>query len=210
LRFFGFGEALGRAARALLKLGFMQNRSCSGLLAFVSSVIAFAAIACGGSDAPASDQEAVTKSPTSSSSSSDSAKSSSKEAPAATSSSSSSSGSSDAEPTAAVIASLPSCCDGRAKCVPNDKLTDTSSLTACTPAGASCVPTEMISKTFKPKTCKGTISLLKKDYDGVCLSTCLDIEEKDKLDQGSCSSDDVCVPCTNPLTGDPTGAPGCQ
>jgi hypothetical protein len=95
--------------------------------------------------------------------------------------------------------------------VPDDQLpADKSALSACSPAGSSCVPTEMISKDFKPKTCKGTISALQKDYDGVCLSNCLDIEQKDYLSQGGCTADEICVPCANPLNGDPTGAPGCQ
>jgi hypothetical protein len=45
----------------------------------------------------------------------------------------------------------------------------------------------------------------------VCVSDCVELDIVDTffVGQGSCPAAHSCVPCVNPLTGDPTGAPGC-
>ena len=80
----------------------------------------------------------------------------------------------------------------------------------CTASSNLCVPTEMVAGNFTPATCTGS-GFLVGDYTGVCLSTCLDFGiESIVLDQGSCDDIHECVPCTNPIDGSPTGAPGCS
>ena len=46
-------------------------------------------------------------------------------------------------------------------------------------------------------------------YAGVCLPLCLNIPMSFMLDQADCAESYVCAPCSNPLTGEATGAPGC-
>jgi hypothetical protein len=99
------------------------------------------------------------------------------------------------------------------KCVPSSVIpsSEQSDLDQdeCTDSSSLCVPTEMLSPGFMPQTCSASGFLIG-DYTGVCLSTCLDFGlESLALDQGNCDDIHQCVPCTNPLTGDPTGAPGC-
>ena len=73
-----------------------------------------------------------------------------------------------------------------------------------------CVPDENLAATFKPPACTGQ-GLIGGSYTGVCLSKCLDFGFIQSLgiSQGSCDDLHDCAPCTNPLTGQPTGAPGC-
>jgi len=72
-----------------------------------------------------------------------------------------------------------------------------------------CVPTEMLAPSFKPPACTGNGFLIGQ-YTGVCLSKCLSFGIQGiVLAQGSCDDLHKCAPCTNPLTGQPTGAPGC-
>jgi hypothetical protein len=62
---------------------------------------------------------------------------------------------------------------------------------------------------FKPPSCTGTL-LFFLGYSGVCLPNCLPSLSGTQgalLSQGSCTkSGDLCAPCTNPLTGQSTGA----
>lgn len=73
-----------------------------------------------------------------------------------------------------------------------------------------CVPTENLAPDFKPPACTGQ-GLIGGSYTGVCLSKCLQFGFIQQLgiSQGSCDNLHDCAPCTNPLTGQPTGAPGC-
>ncbi len=111
---------------------------------------------------------------------------------------------------------LPSCCDGRAKCVPNAAVPDAEksnlgqdSCEDITPDAFLCVPNELIDPGYVPPTCSAT-SFLIGDYTGVCLSTCLDFGIKGiALAKGDCADNTICAPCNDPLTGAPTGAPGC-
>jgi hypothetical protein len=110
------------------------------------------------------------------------------------------------------------CCtkDGapQGRCIPTAQVpsAEQSDLDAdeCTQGQALCVPSEMLPTTFTPMPCTGS-SFLTGDYTGVCLSTCLDFGFFDSLaiSQGSCDDLHECAPCSNPLTGQPTGAPGC-
>jgi hypothetical protein len=100
------------------------------------------------------------------------------------------------------------------KCLPTSMIpsTEQSNLDVheCVKGQELCVPTEMIPTTFKPTACTGS-TLLTGSYTGVCLSTCLKFGFFQSLGiaQGSCDDIHECAPCTNPLTGQPTGAPGC-
>lgn len=73
-----------------------------------------------------------------------------------------------------------------------------------------CVPSENLDPSFKPPACTGQ-GLIGGPYTGVCLSKCLKFGFIQSLgiSQGSCDDLHDCAPCTNPLTGRPTGAPGC-
>jgi hypothetical protein len=100
---------------------------------------------------------------------------------------------------------LPSCCtDGNAHCVPSAHVPsgDVAALAACT--GGYCVPDEFITNPdYVPPSCtafNGT--------PGVCLSLCVPQVEQYKsiLTQASCAATELCAPCTNPLTQQPSGA----
>ena len=81
---------------------------------------------------------------------------------------------------------------------------------SCKASTDSCVPSEMLNiATFKPEACSGN-GFLVGAYTGVCLSKCLSFGIQGiVLSQGSCDDIHTCAPCTNPLSGQPTGAPGC-
>jgi len=101
------------------------------------------------------------------------------------------------------------------KCVPKTVIPSTlqSNLgtDACTNTNTDlCVPSENLDPNFKPTACTGQ-GLIGGSYTGVCLSKCLKFGFFQQLgiSQGSCDDVHNCAPCTNPLTGQPTGAPGC-
>jgi hypothetical protein len=112
--------------------------------------------------------------------------------------------------------SLPTCCDGRAKCVPDAAVpaSEASNLSqdTCsdvTPDAFLCVPNEMLDMTYVPPACSAN-SFLIGAYTGVCLSDCLDFGLAGiAMANGDCADHFKCAPCTNPLSGAPTGAPGC-
>jgi hypothetical protein len=84
----------------------------------------------------------------------------------------------------------------------------------CTDATTLCVPTENLKASFMPPACTGQGllgGLTNQTYTGVCLSKCLHFSFIQQLGigQGNCDNIHLCAPCTNPLTGQPTGAPGC-
>jgi hypothetical protein len=107
---------------------------------------------------------------------------------------------------------LADCCKvrnvGRGKCVPRtdvplafqERLSDRE----CT-GNDLCVPNENLDPNVKPVVCASS------NGKGVCVSNCLEFGflEEIFLDQGSCRSDQTCVPCRDPGTGQPTNAPGC-
>ncbi|CAN5925787.1 hypothetical protein BH11MYX4_BH11MYX4_11700 [soil metagenome] len=112
------------------------------------------------------------------------------------------------------------CCSkhgtSRAKCVPKaivpasqaGNLDDDGG--TCAKDAELCVPNEMLQPNFKGPACTGS-TFLTGGYTGVCLSDCLSFSfiEKLGISRGSCTDDFKCAPCTNPLTGKATGAPGC-
>jgi len=123
----------------------------------------------------------------------------------------------DPGPTQPIVL-FPSCCSengtDEGRCVPTSIIpsTEQKNLDAdsCKVADNLCLPSEMLDiATFKPPTCTAT-GFLVGSYTGVCLSSCLSFGIQGiALAQGSCDSIHTCAPCTNPLTGAATGAPGC-
>lgn len=112
--------------------------------------------------------------------------------------------------------SLPSCCDGRARCVPNaaipEPLQETLEEDDCEDIQEDaflCVPNELLDPTHVPPACSADGFLIG-PYTGVCLSDCLSFGLQGLfLSEGTCADGYECVPCQNPLSGEPTGAPGC-
>jgi hypothetical protein len=112
------------------------------------------------------------------------------------------------------------CCSSqgtsRAKCVPTTivpqsqqgNLDDDDG--TCQKGAELCVPNEMLQPNFKGPACSGS-TLLTGDYTGVCLSDCLSFGFIQSLgiSRGNCTQGFKCAPCTNPLSGKATGAPGC-
>jgi hypothetical protein len=109
---------------------------------------------------------------------------------------------------------FPSCCDARATCVPDSLLTpdqiDHLEGGDCDD-GQECVPNEDLDPSFHAPACSGVNLFTGDAYTGFCVSDCADLTLLGRLtlDQGTCSGHHTCVPCINPLTGSPTGAPGC-
>ncbi len=123
----------------------------------------------------------------------------------------------DPGPTKPIVL-FPSCCSengtDEGRCVPTEIIpsSEQSNLSqdSCATGAGLCVPSEMLSlSTFKPATCTAT-GFLVGNYTGVCLSDCLSFGIQGiALAQGTCSDEHTCAPCKNPLSGQPTGAPGC-
>jgi hypothetical protein len=123
----------------------------------------------------------------------------------------------DPGPTQPIVL-FPSCCSengtDEGRCVPDEIIpsSETSNLDqdSCTSSTDSCVPSEMLDiSTFQPPACTGD-GFLVGAYTGVCLSNCLSFGIQGiVLSQGSCDDIHTCAPCTNPITQQPTGAPGC-
>jgi hypothetical protein len=106
---------------------------------------------------------------------------------------------------------------GRGKCVPKSSVPSNLQKNlgdddgTCTKDVDVCVPAEFVTQPgYKGSPCQGS-SFITGSYTGVCLSDCLEFGFFQSLgiSKGSCSSGNKCVPCTNPLDGKPTGAPGC-
>jgi hypothetical protein len=123
----------------------------------------------------------------------------------------------DPGPTKPIVL-FPSCCSengtDEGRCIPDEIVPSSEqknlSQDSCTASTDSCVPSEMLNiATFKPEACTGN-GFLVGAYTGVCLSNCLSFGIQGiVLSQGSCDGIHTCAPCTNPLSGQPTGAPGC-
>ncbi|HVH47732.1 MAG TPA: hypothetical protein VM925_35595 [Labilithrix sp.] len=77
-----------------------------------------------------------------------------------------------------------------------------------------CVPSENVDLKSVPALCKPSTSPSSPTTggNGVCVSNCIKftILENIVLQQGSCRSDQTCIPCKHPQNGQPTGAPGCK
>jgi hypothetical protein len=102
---------------------------------------------------------------------------------------------------------LPACTTcGGAHCLPNSLVPAefAAQLGACD-AASKCVPDEFIASggNFIPATCASVAGA-----EGRCLSKCLpDVQaQANLLPQSTCTADQLCAPCFNPLDGTPTGA----
>lgn len=99
------------------------------------------------------------------------------------------------------------CCGGDGLCVPSDELADfdpNSFARDTCEEPALCVPEAFASDPrYVPPTCT-----LIAGAEGRCLSTCLPAiaSELDRLPRATCSPTEVCAPCFDAFTGDPTGA----
>jgi hypothetical protein len=111
---------------------------------------------------------------------------------------------------------LAACCSGAAKCVPDaavpSTLTSNLDQDSCVDMQL-CVPNDLLA--FQqgtgpaPRACTANGFLIGQ-YTGVCLSDCLKFGLQGiVLARGDCDQDFKCAPCVNPLSGQPTGAPGC-
>jgi len=103
---------------------------------------------------------------------------------------------------------FPKCCSNRGVCVPPSLAADQAANLArdtCS-AGNLCAPQELTDPTFKPKTCNSIDGA-----EGRCISTCAGgavAQQKDRLPTAGCGANEVCAPCYDPITGDPTGSCG--
>jgi hypothetical protein len=115
---------------------------------------------------------------------------------------------------------LAACCDGAAKCVPQaavpGELTSNLEQDDCEDIQQDafyCVPNDLLAYQTgsgpAPSACTANGFIIGQ-YSGVCLSNCLSFGLQGiALARGNCPSDYTCAPCVNPLSGEPTGAPGC-
>jgi hypothetical protein len=114
-----------------------------------------------------------------------------------------------------MAANLPACCTdigGAAHCVPASFIPSglAAELGSCSVGGSGgyCVPDKQIQKgaNYQPATCIASIG----KTPGVCLSLCVAAVANNPqvhlLRQDGCDTNEVCVPCVNPLSGESTGA----
>lgn len=99
------------------------------------------------------------------------------------------------------------CCpDQSGLCVPPDILDPTQAKAlaqdTCA-AGNLCAPAKFADPTFHPKVCDSVGGA-----EGRCLSKCVALVSKnaDLLPAGNCGANELCAPCTDPRTGELTGA----
>jgi hypothetical protein len=103
---------------------------------------------------------------------------------------------------------LATCCEDRGRCLPKSALSSeqASNFDArdCNDSEQLCVPMPFLDSEFKPAMC--TVAAL--GAEGRCLPRCLpSIEaQAQRLAQDGCPRDQLCAPCFDPLTGEPTGA----
>jgi hypothetical protein len=107
------------------------------------------------------------------------------------------------------------CCEnnGGGHCIPTDNIPG-DLLDSVEPLGCGqdnvCVPDEVTDPSIGIDTCTGSIPFLVESYEGVCLSKCLKLPMDILIWSGTCPKTHDCVPCSDPLTGGPSGAPGCD
>ena len=98
------------------------------------------------------------------------------------------------------------CSDQSGLCVPPDIVDATQAKAlaqdTCT-AGNLCAPAKFADPTFHPQECTSVGGA-----EGRCLSKCVSLVSKnsDLLPAGGCAANELCAPCTDPRTGELTGA----
>jgi hypothetical protein len=104
---------------------------------------------------------------------------------------------------------LDACCNSQARCVPKSLIPEEYSsqlaTDSCDATHEACVPLSMAQvERFVPQAC--VVAAL--GAEGRCLSECLPAvaEQADLLEQDGCAEAHRCVPCFDPLSGEPTGA----
>jgi hypothetical protein len=103
--------------------------------------------------------------------------------------------------------SLPTCCEevGGAHCFAlPDSVDDLSAVLALCDGGGQCVPDAILESggVWTPSPCTSVFG-----SPGVCMSRCVPAvaEKANLLPQDSCVATDLCVPCNDPVSGEPTG-----
>ncbi|MEY4583460.1 MAG: hypothetical protein RL701_8163 [Pseudomonadota bacterium] len=100
------------------------------------------------------------------------------------------------------------CCDGGGRCVPRSIVDESAQGQldhgSCADEEALCVPSPWLQDPpVKPAACHAF-----GDYEGRCLAACLPqvAERADRLRQDTCEASERCVPCFDPITGEPSGS----
>jgi hypothetical protein len=98
------------------------------------------------------------------------------------------------------------CTTGKAHCLPNEMVPgDMADQLGVCDAESKCVPDEFIASlgNYQPAFCESL-----GNAEGRCMSPCLPevALQADRLTQSTCPSTHICVPCTDPLSGEDTGA----
>ena len=108
------------------------------------------------------------------------------------------------------LSGLTACCQdegGQAHCLDESKATDglKAKMAKCS-GGGLCVPDHILKNGNKVKKC--TTQFTGPNAPGACRSLCIPEvkERKSLLKQLDCDPGEVCAPCINPLTGQPSGA----
>jgi hypothetical protein len=105
-------------------------------------------------------------------------------------------------------ATFAGCCSGLGKCVPATRASEHDRARLgrdrCAGDDELCAPTRFLDADFVAERC----DVAPFDAEGRCLPACLPelVAQADKLKQGSCPTDHVCAPCTDPFTGKATGS----
>jgi len=107
--------------------------------------------------------------------------------------------------------SFTDCCGGVGNCVPDELIPEDYqeylSDKECEDDGM-CVPDVFLDPTVPAIPCTGNV-LLVVGYSGVCLPRCIELPFDFFIGSGSCEGANDCVPCEDPFSKAPTGAPGC-
>jgi hypothetical protein len=112
----------------------------------------------------------------------------------------------DTGPTEPKVLFAKCCSDQSGLCVPPDIVDATQAKAlaqdSCS-AGNLCAPAKFADPTFRPVACESVGGA-----EGRCLSKCVSLVAKNAtlLPQGVCAANELCAPCTDPRTGELTGA----
>jgi hypothetical protein len=112
----------------------------------------------------------------------------------------------DVGPTEPKVLFAKCCSDQSGLCVPPDIVDPTQAKAlaqdSCS-AGNLCAPAKFADPTFHPQVCTSVGGA-----EGRCLSKCVSLVAKNEslLPAGGCAANELCAPCTDPRTGELTGA----